>query len=116
MQEFCQYYGMDFYAQDALQHSVGTVPSGPFQLAVHSLATSAARGNLLLLHGYFDHSGLYGKMIEYGLSRGCNVLIFDLPGHGLSTGEAAVIDDFAAYGRLCRCVGCRAVAANSPCG
>ena len=27
------------------------------------------------------------------------MLVFDLPGHGLSTGEAATIDDFGAYGR-----------------
>ena len=100
MAEFCQYYGLDtFTGQEDLQHSVGTVSSGPFQLAVHFWQHSAARGTLLLLHGYFDHCGLYGKMIEYGLSRGYNVLIFDLPGHGLSTGEAAVIDDFAAYGQ-----------------
>ena len=100
MAEFCHYYGLDAFAgQEGLQHSVGTVPSGPFQLAVHFWQNSAARGTLLLLHGYFDHCGLYGKMIEYGLSRGYNVLIFDLPGHGLSTGEAAVIDDFAAYGK-----------------
>ena len=52
-----------------------------------------------MLHGYFDHTGLYGKLIEYGLSRNCNVLIFDLPGHGLSTGEGAVIDNFSDYSR-----------------
>ena len=100
MAEFCQYYGLDAVGGDeAVQHSVGTVPSGPFQLAVHLWQHSAARGTLLLLHGYYDHSGLFGKLIQYGLSRHYSVLIFDLPGHGLSTGEMAVIDDFAAYGK-----------------
>jgi alpha-beta hydrolase superfamily lysophospholipase len=38
-------------------------------------------------------------LIEWGLSRNCNVLIFDFPGHGLSSGEPAVIDDFGDYSR-----------------
>mgnify|MGYP002477902824 CR=1 FL=1 len=81
MAEFCHYYGLDaFTGQEGLQHSVGTVPSGPFQLAVHFWQNSAARGTLLLLHGYFDHCGLYGKTIKYGLSRGYKVIIIQLPG------------------------------------
>ncbi|WP_268939970.1 alpha/beta hydrolase [Parahaliea maris] len=51
-----------------------------------------------MLHGYFDHVGLFGKLVDYGLSRGCNVLAYDLPGHGLSTGRPAAIDAFAHYG------------------
>ena len=34
-----------------------------------------------------------------GLARGCNVVAFDLPGHGLSSGRRAEIDDFAEYSR-----------------
>ena len=38
-----------------------------------------------------------------GLLHRYNVLIFDLPGHGLSSGEPAVIDDFSDYSlRHCR--------------
>ncbi|MBT4519255.1 MAG: alpha/beta hydrolase [Halieaceae bacterium] len=97
--EFCQFYGIDFSASyPRAVHRAGVVKSGDFTLAVHSWQQPDAQHNLLLVHGYFDHSGLYGKLIEYGLQRGCNVVIFDLPGHGLSTGEAAAIDDFADYG------------------
>ena len=98
--EFCRFYGIDF--QDRLpgvKYRVGTVSSGACTLAVHRWLQTGASSNLLLVHGYFDHSGLFGKLVEYGLSRGCNVLIFDLPGHGLSSGEPAVIDNFADYGR-----------------
>jgi alpha-beta hydrolase superfamily lysophospholipase len=96
--EFCRFYGIDFTSrQPAPEYSAGTVASGNHTLAVHQWCQSGATSNLLLVHGYFDHTGLFGKLIEYGLSRNCNVLAFDLPGHGLSSGEAAVIDDFNDY-------------------
>ncbi len=102
---FCQYYGIDFVANyPGLQYRLGTVQSGAFSVAMHSWLQEGASSNLLLVHGYFDHSGLFGKLIEHGLRRNCNVVIFDLPGHGLSSGEPAVIDDFADYSRAIHAV------------
>ena len=101
MAEFCGFYALQFATTGSqVQHSVGTITSGPWRLATHLWQRPGARGNLLLVHGLFDHTGLYGKLIAYGLSRGFNVLMFDLPGHGLSTGEPALIKDFSAYGRV----------------
>lgn len=99
-QEFLRFYQLDFSAEfpDA-KYQYGSITSGNFQLVVHRWLQPSATRNLLLVHGYFDHTGLYGRLIEYGLSRNYNVLIFDLPGHGLSSGEPAVIDDFSAYSR-----------------
>ena len=98
--DYCRFYGIDFTGRyPGLEHQAGAVRSGPYALSVHFWQRPGACSNLLLLHGYFDHTGLYNKLIEYGLSRNCNVLIFDLPGHGLSTGEAAVIDNFSDYSR-----------------
>jgi len=98
LQAFCRYYSIDFAArQPDVEHLAGVVPSGDYALAVHLWRQPGATSNLLLLHGYFDHTGLFGKLIEYGLARHCNVLIFDLPGHGLSSGDPAVIDDFSDY-------------------
>lgn len=97
--EFCRFYDIDFSTRlPAVTYRTGRVASGDFSLVLHRWLQPAASGNLLLVHGYFDHSGLFGKLIEYGLSRNFNVLVFDLPGHGLSSGEPAVIDDFADYG------------------
>ena len=102
---FCRYYGIDFTAtRPGLQYRLGAVQSGDFSLAVHCWLQEGASSNLLLVHGYFDHSGLFNKLIEFGLSRNCNVLIFDLPGHGLSSGDPAVIDDFADYSRAIHAV------------
>jgi alpha-beta hydrolase superfamily lysophospholipase len=100
LQEFCRHYGIDFSGKfPSSQHLAGTVRSGSHTLAVHLWRQPDATSNLLLLHGYFDHVGLFGKLVEFGLSRNCNVLIFDLPGHGLSSGASAVIDEFGEYSR-----------------
>jgi len=50
-----------------------------------------------VVHGFLDHTGLFTHLIRYGLEHNCNVVCFDLPGHGLSTGEPTVIDEFRQY-------------------
>jgi alpha-beta hydrolase superfamily lysophospholipase len=98
LQSFCHFYGLEFETQlPHVEHVAGRVQSGNYTLAVHHWRQPDATANLLLLHGYFDHTGVFSKLIEWGLSHNCNVLVFDLPGHGLSTGEPAVIDDFSDY-------------------
>ena len=100
LKDYLSFYNLDFSTRHpTAQYHCGTVNSGPFKLWTQRWIQPDARANLLLVHGYFDHAGIYDKLIDYGLSRRCNVLIFDLPGHGLSTGARATIDDFADYGR-----------------
>jgi lysophospholipase len=41
--------------------------------------------------------GIYGGLIEFCLQQGLNVVAYDLPGHGLSTGERAAINSFREY-------------------
>jgi lysophospholipase len=100
LRTFCQTYGLDFPARmPHVVYQAGQIRSGEFALAVHQWCQPNACANLLLVHGYFDHSGLFNKLIAWSLEHSCNVLIFDLPGHGLSSGEPAVIDDFGDYSR-----------------
>jgi lysophospholipase len=100
LRQYLASYHLDFSEfSTQSRYSFGLVPSGSYQLMTQRWLLPDARANLLLVHGYFDHAGLYDKLVAYGLSRRCNVLIFDLPGHGLSSGEPGVIDDFADYGR-----------------
>ncbi len=54
-------------------------------------------GTIIIAHGYLDHTGLYGPLIQWALKQGYHVLAFDLPGHGLSSGEPAAIDHFDQY-------------------
>jgi len=98
LHDYCRLYGLDFERRmPRVHHRIGAVTSGSYTLAVQCWLQPGASSNLLLVHGYFDHAGLYGKLIEFGLLNNCNVLIFDLPGHGLSSGEPAVIGDFGHY-------------------
>ncbi|MEM1112616.1 MAG: alpha/beta hydrolase [Pseudomonadota bacterium] len=98
LQAFCANYCIDFDQRlSHVSHRAGYVASGNYRLATHRWTLRGARGNLLLVHGYFDHTGLFDKLIRWGLESGYNVLMFDLPGHGLSTGEPASIGDFGEY-------------------
>ena len=56
-----------------------------------------ALGTALVVHGYMDHLGLYGHLINFLLSQKLAVVCFDLPGHGLSAGESGYIEDFTEY-------------------
>ena len=96
---FTLFYGHDFSGDfPDIDYAAGLVESGPYRLAAHRWQRPGARANLLIVHGYMDHTGLFGNLVRFGLDQHFNVLIFDLPGHGLSTGAVASIDDFADYG------------------
>ncbi|KQQ49347.1 alpha/beta hydrolase [Pseudomonas sp. Leaf127] len=52
---------------------------------------------LILMHGFYDHMGLYRHVVEWALAQHFAVISCDLPGHGLSSGSRASIGDFAEY-------------------
>jgi len=99
-QSYLQYYGLNFTGDDGgSKHCAGIVSSGEFKIVCHYFVVPLERqkGTAFLLHGYFDHTGLYGHMIRHCLQLGYTVVIFDLPGHGLSSGPIAEIDSFRQY-------------------
>ena len=61
--------------------------SGGLQLAVHH--AEAPRALLLLVHGFGEHSGRYGRTIEFLRGRGITVAAYDLRGHGTAPGPRA---------------------------
>ena len=68
-----------------------------FELWTQVWAPPAPRGTIFVVHGYFDHLGLYGHLLERLLAQDWQVVMWDLPGHGLSSGARATIDDFTDY-------------------
>lgn len=79
----------DFYDLNPtnVHHWFGTVESEGSTLAAHAFIPEEPHGTLFLIHGYFDHTGTLSKLITEGLRRGYAVVAWDLPGHGLSTGD-----------------------------
>ncbi len=95
---YLAYYGLDFSEQwPNCLHSLGFVESVAERLAVHVWQQPHATATVLLVTGLFDHVGLFTHLIRFALERGSNVVAFDWPGHGLSTGERASIDSFDDY-------------------
>jgi lysophospholipase len=66
-------------------------------IAAHVWTPREPAGSAVVIHGYYDHVGLYGHLIRFLLERNLAVLSFDLPGHGLSSGAPATIDTFDHY-------------------
>lgn len=96
-------YQLDFYRHFAgLRHGFGAVDTGGFRIATHYWIPPEARGTLVVVHGYYDHVGIFRHAIRFALEHQLAVLTFDLPGHGLSSGEQAAIDSFDQYGDVLR--------------
>lgn len=94
-QGYRQFYGFD---DSRVAHSrLGVVELAGYRIVLQAWWPEAPRASLILLHGYYDHSGLYRHVIHWALQMGFAVLTFDLPGHGLSSGARASINDFAEY-------------------
>jgi alpha-beta hydrolase superfamily lysophospholipase len=98
LQAYSQHYSLNFdESSEALSHQAGLAKLGGYDIAVQRWMTGPAVGTAILVHGYYDHVGLYKNLIDFCLRQNLNVVAFDLPGHGLSGGEQAVIANFQDY-------------------
>jgi alpha-beta hydrolase superfamily lysophospholipase len=96
--QYSAYYGLDLeHALPGVRHYLGWFEAFGYRLLAHAYLPAEARGTVFILHGYLDHSGLYRHLIRDCLERRHAVFIFDLPGHGLSSGARIDIPDFAHY-------------------
>ncbi|MGH8440013.1 MAG: alpha/beta hydrolase [Pseudomonas sp.] len=97
-QAYQRYYGLDLPARKvAAQHWLGRFEAAGFELVGQVWLPAAPVATLVLLHGFYDHMGLYRHVIDWALDQDYAVIACDLPGHGLSSGERASINDFDAY-------------------
>ncbi|UYM18075.1 alpha/beta hydrolase [Endozoicomonas euniceicola] len=95
------YYGIDLENHlTGIRHRFGVIDSCNYRIASHLYEQDGAKGTFFVLHGYYDHVGLFRHILSFFLRQGYNVLAFDLPGHGLSSGEPATIPDFSVYTRI----------------
>jgi lysophospholipase len=115
LRDYVRFYGLDFGGRIAkLAHGLGCIEACGYRIAVQQFRIPAARGTVLVVHGYYDHVGIYDHLIGHLLAQGWNVVAFDLPGHGLSGGDEAAIDSFDEYQVVLRAVLRGIVAAGLP--
>ncbi len=98
IKQYTAFYGLNFETKiGGLEHTVGSFEAAGFNLVAHVFKVKNAKGTVFLQHGYYDHVGLYGNVIQHCLNEGYSVFTYDLPGHGLSSGDRAGIDSFEQY-------------------
>ena len=102
LSRYLQHYGLSVDALNedktrGIHHAMGFFSSANFKIACHYYCPEHASGTVFVVHGYYDHVGLFAHIIRYCLARNLAVIAFDLPGHGLSSGLAASIESFSLY-------------------
>ena len=108
LQAYCDYYHLIF---PQVEHRLGTFRAGKYELVAQiftpgqptpppSQEGNPLRGTVVLLHGYIDHTGTQTHLIRNCLDQNLVVAAYDLPGHGLSSGQRMAIDDFAEYAEV----------------
>ncbi|MFC6670245.1 alpha/beta hydrolase [Marinobacterium aestuariivivens] len=97
LQAYLAHYGLT-PLMSRCRYGMGIERIGPLSLVVQLYRPlRPAYGTAILVHGYMDHAGLYRHLVDYLLQHNWRVLIYDLPGHGLSGGGALSIDHFSTY-------------------
>jgi alpha-beta hydrolase superfamily lysophospholipase len=76
---------------------LGRMDVGGYEIVGQVWIPDRPVATLFLMHGFYDHMGLFRHLIEWALSMDFAVISCDLPGHGLSSGPRASINDFAEY-------------------
>jgi alpha-beta hydrolase superfamily lysophospholipase len=97
VQEYLGFYRINFAAELGVSQGLGAVDLAGYRIAVQYWIPQNPKGTLVVVHGYYDHTGVFGRAIRFGLDQGFAVLMFDLPGHGLSSGERVAIGSFDEY-------------------
>lgn len=90
-------YGLDLPPQTHVV--IRLIQAGQFGIVRYSFRPFQPQttGIILLLHGYILHSLCQAAFISHLVSKGYEVVAFDWPGHGLSSGKRACISDFRVY-------------------
>lgn len=103
--DYFEHYGFfdtlkDFegdYYFGCINHSINGVIT---PVATHFWQPLEPRGTMLVVHGLFDHVGIFQTLIRYLLNQNYAVLALDLPGHGLSGGEPTAVKHFSDYSHV----------------
>jgi alpha-beta hydrolase superfamily lysophospholipase len=75
-----------------------TITTGDgLRLYLRRREVDAARGEVLIVHGFGEHSGRYGPLTEHLINNSYAVTAYDHRGHGLSDGLPGHVENFGEY-------------------
>lgn len=95
---YVRYYGLDMAAEfPDINHYQGWFEAAGYRISAQVFVPPKAQGTVFILHGFLEHSALYGHMIRDCLKHRHAVFIYDQIGHGLSSGAAASVASFNEY-------------------
>jgi lysophospholipase len=96
--KYYDFYGLNFYREfEGLEQRVGWLDASDFRIVMQSFKPVDATATVYVFHGYFDHAGIYQHLIRFLLKSGFAVVVYDMPGHGLSSGRPTSIQSFQQY-------------------
>jgi alpha-beta hydrolase superfamily lysophospholipase len=96
-QAYQRFYSLAPGLDDRVQCWLGRLDVGGYEIVGQVWLPEKPVATMFVFHGFYDHMGLYRHVIDWALGQGFAVISCDLPGHGLSSGGRASIDDFAEY-------------------
>lgn len=110
-----RFYGLSFANMGLLRRSwLGRFEAAGYDVVGQVWLPEQPKATLFLMHGFYDHMGLYRHIVEWAVTQGFAVISCDLPGHGLSSGSRASINDFAEYQQVLQGLFAEAAALELP--
>ena len=82
------------------RHRIGTFESNGYSLVGHLFIQNKSANTVIIMHGLYDHAGQLAHLVHFLLASYFNVAIYDMPGHGLSSGPEVSINSFHTYGAI----------------
>ncbi|MDX1694671.1 MAG: alpha/beta hydrolase [Ketobacteraceae bacterium] len=84
--------------------SLGIIKCAGYDIVTHVFQHHQAKGTVFIFHGLYDHVGIYNKPIGYFLENSYSVVAYDLPGHGVSSGQLVSVKNFYRYRQIMQTV------------
>jgi len=98
LENYYAFYGMSFFQEfEGLEQRIGWLDAKDFRIVMQTFKPKVVKATIFVFHGYFDHAGIYQHLIRYLVKAGFAVVVYDMPGHGLSSGKPSSIRSFQQY-------------------
>jgi alpha-beta hydrolase superfamily lysophospholipase len=90
-------YGLNYQIHPEATYSSTQIKSHGYDIKIHQWKKIDNEDIALTSHGYLDHCLYLKPVLNRLIDKGYNVVCYDLPGHGLSSGKKGDIKVFDEY-------------------